>query len=305
MTPPGEPHIDLSYVIVSYNARAFLRRCLASIEAHASEAATTEVIVVDNASTDGSADEAAASPPVRLRRRRRNDGFAVAANEGIAMARGDVIFLVNPDAELLTAAAAPLVRYFAAHPDTGIAGVRLLDEDGGVQLSARSFPGYASALFNRHSLATRLLPGNRFSRRYLLSDWAHDEEREVDWVSGAGMALSRRAADTLGGFDPGYFMYIEDVDLCRRAHAAGLRVVFLPDVVLRHAIGGSTRTATFRMIRARHVSMWRYYRKHLRPQNALARPFADAATLAGIGGRMAAQLAVATARRALGRAHRP
>lgn len=305
-THEAERRVDLSYVIVSYNARAYLERCLTSIQRHPSEGVTSEVIVVDNASTDGSADAAAlAAPHARVVRRRRNDGFAVAANEGLALAKGDVMLLVNPDAELLSEAAGPLVRYFAAHPAVGIVGVRLLDEDGGVQLSARSFPGYASAVFNRHSLATRLLPGNRFSRGYLLSDWDHDQERSVDWVSGAGMALSRRGWETFGGFDPGYFMYIEDVDLCRRARDADFDVVYLPDVVLRHAIGGSTRTATLRMIRARHASMWRYYRKHMRSQRTLTRPLADAMTFGGIWGRCAAQYGLALLRRGLGRRHRP
>lgn len=291
----------VSFVIVSYNARDYLLRCLKSLRAHPSAGVTAEVVLVDNASRDGSADAAEqAMPEARVIRRDRNGGFAVAANEGIAAATGEVVVLLNPDAEALGEVAGPLLAYFAAHPGVGIVGPRLVDEDGAVQLSARSFPGYATSLFNRHSLLTRLFPRNPFSRRYLLSDWEHDEERDVDWVSGACMALSRRGIETFGVFDPAYFMYIEDVDLCRRAHAAGMRVVYLPSVVVRHAIGGSTRTAPLRMVVARHASMWRYYRKHRR-RNALV----DGVTFAAIWARCGAQLAVAAVRRALGRPHRP
>ncbi|HWO94209.1 MAG TPA: glycosyltransferase, partial [Dehalococcoidia bacterium] len=179
-------------------------------------------------------------------------------------------------------------------------GTQLLEENGEIQLSARAFPGYSTALFNRHSMLTRLLPGNRFSRRYLLSSWAHDETRDVDWVSGACMVLARRGIESFGAFDPAYFMYIEDVDLCLRAKKAGFRVVYFPAVRVRHTIGGSSRSATFRMIRARHASMARYYRKHLR------RGFVfDSLTVGGIWARCGLQFALAAVRRVAGRPHRP
>jgi GT2 family glycosyltransferase len=152
-----------------------------------------------------------------------------------------------------------------------------------------------TAIFNRYSIATRLFPGNRYSRDYLMSDFAHDEVRDVDWVSGAAMMFSRAVFDRLGGWDAGFFMFNEDVDFCRREHDGGLRVVYDPRVAVYHRIGVSKR-APARIVVARHRSMWRYYRKHLRG-NLLV----DAATAAGIAARCGFVLASDGVRRSVSR----
>ncbi len=289
--------MDISIVIVSYNGREHLRRCLASLLAHP-PAAEREVIVVDNDSADGSADMVASDfPGVRLLRMRRNLGFAAGANRGIKEATGEAIVLLNPDSEIETDPFAPLLAYLREHDDVGIVAPRLLNPDGSLQLSCRRFPTFSVALFNRYSLLTRLFPHNRYSRQYLLNDWQHDSVSEVDWVSGACLMVRRSLLERIGLLDEGYFMYIEDVDLCQRLHRAGAKIVYYPAVSVVHHIGQSSRTLPSRSIMARHRSMWHYYRKYLR-QNAVV----DVAVAGGIATRCAYLLTANQLKRAVNRA---
>jgi N-acetylglucosaminyl-diphospho-decaprenol L-rhamnosyltransferase len=256
--------VDISIVIVSYNGRDHLRRCLQSLADHPSTV-EREIIVVDNDSRDGSAPMVASEfPDVMLLRQPHNVGFAAGANRGAKEASGEAVVLLNPDSEIEADPFAPMLAYLRQHGDAGIVAPRLLNPDGSLQLSCRSFPSFSVALFNRYSLLTRIIPGNRFSRRYLLSDWKHDSIRDVDWVSGACLMIQRSLFEQIGLLDESYFMYIEDVDLCQRVHQAGYKVVYYPDVSVIHHIGRSSRTLPTRSILARHRSMWHYYKKYLR-----------------------------------------
>jgi len=291
--------LDLSIVIVSYNGREHLRRCLASLAAHP-PAAESEVIVVDNDSRDGSAPMVASEfPHVRLLRMPRNLGFAAGANRGAREATGEAVVLLNPDSEVEADPFAPMLAYLREHADAGIVAPRLLNPDGSLQLSCRSFPAFSVALFNRYSLLTRLFPRNRYSRQYLLSDWHHDSISEVDWVSGACLTVRRSLFEEIGLLDEGYFMYIEDVDLCQRVHRAGYGVVYLPQTSVIHHIGRSSRTLPSRSIVARHRSMWHYYKKYLR-RNVLV----DIAVAGGIVTRCGYLLAANQLRR-VGRRDKP
>ncbi len=266
----------VSVVLVTYNSSRDLPACLASLRAHTAGIAY-EVIVADNASTDGTPELVAQRYPwVRLLRRRSNSGLSAAINDGVRMSTGDCIAVLNPDIRIESDVLAPLAAYLQEHPDAGIVAPKLLNEDGTLQLSCRSFPGYATVLFNRYSIVTRLFPRNRASARYLMSDFDHTTTRDVDWVSGAALMLRRAVFDELGGWDSGFFMFNEDVDLCRRLHDRGYRVVYKPDAQLFHKIGVSKSTSP-RMVIARHRSIWRYYRKHLR-----GGAVRDIATAAGI-----------------------
>jgi len=256
--------MDLSIIIVSYNGREHLRKCLQSLAAHGPSVGH-EVIVVDNASQDGSAEMVAAEfPQARLLTLPKNVGFAAGANRGIKDAGGEAIVLLNPDSELKEDVFGPMLTYLRGHPDIGILAPKLRDEDGSLQLSCRRFPTFSVALFNRYSLLTRLLPRNRFSARYLLTDWDHSAIAAVDWVSGACLMARRSLFEEIGPLDEGYFMYIEDVDLCQRVHRAGYKVVYFPEAAITHHIGRSSHTLPSRSIVERHRSMWHYYKKYLR-----------------------------------------
>lgn len=258
------PDFELSVTICSWNTQADLRACLASLERARGEA-DFEVLVVDNNSEDGSADMVEAEFPwVRLFRMDRNLGFTGGQNLAMAERHGRHAFLLNSDAEVHPGALRALLDHHARHPDAGILGPKILNPDGSLQLSCRRFPNPVAALF-RNTLIGRWFPNNRFTREYLMADWSHEAPREVDWVSGAAMFASGELIDSIGTFDPEYYMFCEDVDWCFRAWKQGWKVVYVPDAVVTHAIGRSTDKAPNRMIGRFHRSMLRFYTKNMLP----------------------------------------
>lgn len=286
--------LDVSVVIVTYNSRSVIGACIGSVRQYTT-GVSYEVIVVDNASPDGTADLVErAYPWARVIRRSTNGGLSAAINDGVDAASGRYVMQLNPDIRVDSEVLSDLARYLEQHPGTGIVAPKLLNDDGSLQLSCRAFPGYSTALFSRYSALTKLLPNNRYSREYLMADYGHTEERDVDWVSGAALMFPQAVFDRLGGWDAGFFMFNEDVDFCKRAHDAGYCVVYDPAVALYHSIGASESTSA-RLVVERHRSMWRYYRKHLR--GGIAR---DTITAAGIAGRCVSVLAVSRARQLLG-----
>lgn len=287
----------ISIVIVSFNARDHLRDCLASVFAH--QSGEFEVIVVDNASSDGAADMVEAEfPEVRLVRNPRNEGFAKGVNLGERVAAGDVIVLLNPDSILTEDPFTAPADHLRANPDVGVIGIKILDPDGRLQLSVRRFPGLQVALFNRYSLLTRVWPNNPFSRRYLMTDWDHNQQTDVDWVSGACLLTTRTVIDRIGPLDEGFFWGFEDVDFCKRVHEAGMRVVYYPDTSVVHVIGASARSVPTKALVARHKGMWRYYRRHLAGNRIV-----DALVYAGIWARCGMQVLGSVVRRRLRKAN--
>lgn len=284
--------MDISVVIVSYNGRDYLRRCLGSLREH-TRGVEYEVVVVDNASLDGTADMVAAEfPTVRLLRQPGNAGLSLALNQGIRLSSGEMVVLLNPDTELQDNAFGAMVRHLRDHPEVGVLGPRILDDDGSLQLSCRRFPTLSVAFFNRYSLLTRLYPHNPFSTHYLMTDFDHSDPAEVDWLSLACWMAPRRLFDEVGFLDEGYFLYSEDMDFCQRVHRATRKVVYFPGVSLVHHIGRSTRTLPNRSVVERYRSMWRYYGKYMR-RGVLV----DAMVLGGITFRCAYTLAFNNIRR--------
>ncbi|MCE7927522.1 MAG: glycosyltransferase family 2 protein [Chloroflexi bacterium CFX7] len=256
--PRGAALVSPGIVIVTFRCRDLALACLESLAAHLPHALPATV-VVDNASGDGTVEAVRERfPAVTVIEERSNLGFAAAANSGIR----------------------------------ALPGCRIENMDGTIQPSCRAFPGHLTALFNRHSLATRFLPGNRWSQRYLMTEWNHEDVREVDWVSGACMLIHRRAIDRVGLLDPAYFFSIEDGDYCRRVHDAGLAVRYFPAARIQHRVGGSTKHAAYRAMYAHHRGMWTYYRRHMRGSIPM-----DALTAAGIGARLGVHVVSYTLRR--------
>jgi GT2 family glycosyltransferase len=289
--------LDISFVIVTYNGRDFVRRCLQSLYWH-TRAVSFEVVLVDNASHDGTPEMVSAEfPETMLVRREQNAGFARGVNEGVANARGDYLFVLNPDTELRSDVIPAMLAHLIEHPDIGILAPKLLDPDGGVQLSCRAFPGFQTALFNRYSLATRLFRRNPLSSRYLMTNFDHASIADVDWASAAAWLLSKETFQRVGPLDEAYFWSIEDVDYCQRVHRAGLRVVYFPVVSIMHHIGRSSETATGKTVVSRHRGMWRYYRSYLRPNLPVWKHVVDGAVWLGIQARCLAILAMNSIRR--------
>lgn len=256
-------------VIVNYRTDAWLGDCLASLGREGG-GVRLETIVVDNSGTLRPGGFPERYPAVRFLESPGNVGFARASNRGLREARGRHLLCLNPDTVVHAGAVAALVRHLDAHPRVGAVGGRLLESDGRLQYSCRRFPGYLTIFFGRYGVLTRLLPGNAASRDYLYLDWDHASVREVDWVSGACLMVRREVVERTGGFDEEYFLFVEDMDWCRRIRDAGWTVAYVPEAVVTHRIGVSRGPVPPAVVRARHRGMWRYVRTHMRPPGPLA-----------------------------------
>jgi N-acetylglucosaminyl-diphospho-decaprenol L-rhamnosyltransferase len=252
---------DCSVIIVNHHSEVLLRACLESLPA-AAHPVSFEVIVVDNSGTARASGALDALPAVRLLDAGGNVGFARACNLGIAVARGRHLLLLNPDTVAHPGAVATLSRHLDLFPEAGVVAARLLDPDGALQYSCRRFPGPLSILFGRYALLTRLFPRNTVSRDYLYLEWDHATLRAVDWASGACLMARRDVLDRVGGLDDGYFLFVEDMDWCRRVRDAGLDVLYVPQAEVTHRIGASRGPVPPRVMWERHRSMLRYVRKH-------------------------------------------
>jgi N-acetylglucosaminyl-diphospho-decaprenol L-rhamnosyltransferase len=251
-TTATSPLVDA--VIVSYNSSDTLRACvepLASIPG-------VRVIVVDNDSTDGSLATVADLPVARIESG-RNGGFSFGCNLGLAAGGAPFVLFLNPDARLESPALDAMVAALEAHPDAGLVGPRLLDEDGELMPSRRHFPRVVStwseALF-LHRLVPRARWADEVDRRwegYLESD-------EPEWVSGACMLARRDVLERIGGLDEGFFLYCEDTDLCARVRAAGFTVRYEPRAVVHHVGGASA--PRYSLLRVMAESRARYAVKH-------------------------------------------
>ena len=213
-------------------------------------------------------------PAVQLIVNTDNRGFAAANNQGLAVARGQFLLLLNPDTIVPPGGLETLLAFAQSHPEAGAVGPRLLNSDGSLQHSCRRFPTVWAALF-RHTLLGRLFPNAHWMREYLMCDWGHDEPREVDWVSGAALLINRRAFDQIGGLDESFYWGSEDVDYCFRLHQAGWKVLYTPQPAITHAIGRSSDQAIIATIIRTHRSMQRLYSKHL-ARNPLTRALVTA-----------------------------
>ncbi len=260
---------DLSIVIVSYNTRDVLRRCLASLAQEGSRLAW-EVLVVDNGSRDGSSAMVAEEfPGVRLIGPGRNLGFAAANNVAFPEAQGKYLVLLNSDAFLRPGALDRAFAHMESEPETGLGGGRLVGEDDSWQPSARQFPSLLNDFLSLSGLAHRFQK-SRFCGRADRT-WADPMlEAAVDWVPGAFAIIRKSVLDSVGGFDESFFLYYEEVDLCRRIKAAGDAVRYWPDVVVVHLGGESSKSMqnAVRSSAGSQLTLWRlrsgflYYRKH-------------------------------------------
>jgi GT2 family glycosyltransferase len=249
---------DVSIVIVSYNSRADLERCLASLH-EPQPAVTHEIIVVDNASRDGSADAARRWSDVRVIESDANRGFAAASNIGIRAGASDLVLLLNSDTIVPVGAADALVRELRSRPDVAVVGPRLVDATGRPELS---FGRMISPLAERRQ--KRLMQGleRHDSEALRRVEAMTRQEQWTDWVSGACLLVRRADAETVGLIDERYFMYLEDVDFCAAIRARGRRILFAPSVEIVHLRGRSAATAPSATSAAYRRSQLAFYQKH-------------------------------------------
>ena len=221
-------------VVVSFNVAPLLSRCLESLQAATDHLAEpVEMVVIDNASTDGSASLVRERfPHARVVVNAENRGFGTACNQGLALA-GDTVLFLNPDTELAPDALRRLLDRLHAEPRAAIVGPRLVYPDGKEQSSRRHFPGLLTLLLENTPLEWRL-PNLPALRRYRYEGVPGREAEQVDWLSGACLLARSAALAAVGGFDPRYFMYFEEVDLARRLAAHGWQVWYEPAARVIH-----------------------------------------------------------------------
>ncbi len=241
----------VSVIVVSYNTRAMTIDCIASVLEQTS--VPYELIVLDNASPDGSAAAiAGAFPPesgVRLIASPENLGFARGNNVAAREATGDYILLLNPDTLVLDHAIDRLVAFAGRVPEAGIWGGRTLYDDGSLNPFSCWGRMTAWSLTCRLLGLTAIFRSSEFFNPEVYGAWPRDSEREVDIVTGCLFLIARETWDRLGGFDPAFVMYGEEVDLCLRARAAGLRPAITPEATIIHYRGASEKVRSDKMVR--------------------------------------------------------
>ena len=239
----------ISIIIVSFNARGDLERCLESL--HSAPPATPhDIVVVDNASTDGSAAAARRWPDITVIEAGSNAGFARANNIGIRASRGTNLLLLNSDTLVPRGAIDRLLAELECDPDVAVVGPRLVDGSGFAELSFGRMIG----------------PFNELRQKRLARSGAVEEltkhRRYPDWVSGACLLVRRGDAEAVGGLDERYFMYAEDVDFCAAIRARRRRILFTPDVEVVHLRGRSAASAPAATRQAYRRSQLAFYEKH-------------------------------------------
>lgn len=242
-------------VCVTYNSGAVLGRFLDSLRTATTE--PVEVVLADNASVDGAADREAERTGARLLRTGGNLGYGRAANLGAEGFAGEWLVVSNPDIEWGAGALDELVAAAGRWPRAGSLGPLIREPDGSTYPSGRALPSITTG--TGHALFSRLWPGNPWTARYQSQqELTAAVERTCGWLSGSCLLLRTEAFREVGGFDPGYFMFLEDVDLGDRLGRAGWLNVYVPTAQVTHLGGHSWRTAPEAMIRAHHRSALRY-----------------------------------------------
>jgi GT2 family glycosyltransferase len=258
---------EKAVIIVTWNSARFIMNCLASIPRDPS----VRTIVVDNSSTDSTVKLIRAEfPSVELMVNPSNTGYAHANNQGLkglgigvggrgsgvrGQGTGDeprFVLLLNPDTILPSGGVERMVEYLEGHPEAGALAPRLVDSDGNSQPSVRRFPTY------RNMLGALFGGGGD----YRLNGFDYDEPREVEQPMASCLLFRREVLDKVGLFDEQFPMFFNDVDLLKRVHEAGWKVLYYPEVSVWHYVGGSTVQRRTAMIMSSHHSLFRYFRKH-------------------------------------------
>ncbi len=256
--------MDLSIVIVSWNVKDYLEKCLASLYQFV-QGVSFEVFVVDNNSRDASAAMVASKfSEARLIANSENLGFSKANNQALKEARGRYVLLLNPDTKVFDDAVARMVEFMERHGDVACLAPQLIYPDGSPQRTCRHFPSLFTDLMENLYLDS-LFPRNGFFNRYRMGDWAHDEPREVDSAYGACLLLRRDAFEAAGFLDERFFMYYDELDLCYRLKKAGRKVYYMPDIRVIHYASKSSEQALEATERYKYRSKFLFFEKHYGP----------------------------------------
>jgi GT2 family glycosyltransferase len=255
--------MELSIIIVNWNVKPLLEKALLAIQKYPPSAAY-EVLVVDNASADGSIEMVRDKfPGVTAIANQRNLGFAGGNNVALKLARGNIILLLNPDTEVQAGALQTYIDFFKNHTHAGAVGVKLLNSDGSLQRSCKSFPSWRTLLWSALFLDV-LFPKSKLFGEYEMTYWDQDNERLVDQPMGAALGVRKEVVDKIGLMDEQFYMYFDEVDWCYRIKKAGYEIWFTPIASIIHHWGKSTGQAQLNMNWHWYQSLYRYLSKNSR-----------------------------------------
>jgi len=253
---------DVSVIIVNWNTKDLLSQCIESIKTHTKKI-SFEIIVVDNFSSDGSPEMVERNfPEVILFKNKKNKGFGQANNQGLARARGKYVLFLNSDVVINENCLDDMFDFMEKNPEVGASSCKLTFPDGSLQHSCRKFPSFK--VFFLMLLGLRaFFPNMKVFREYLMLDWDHSDEREVDQIMGSFMFIRKDVLNKIGSFDERYWMYFEEVDLCLRMKKAGWRVVHYPFASAIHFLSKSSEQwGEIRRINEFQSSLLKYFKKN-------------------------------------------
>lgn len=225
--------MDLTIIILNYKQKGLIKYCLKNLLS-LNIPLKYEIIVVDNASNDGCGEMIKDEfMSVKLIKADKNRGYAAGNNLGIKKAQGKYILILNPDITILSDAIVKLYEFMEEHTQAGICGPKILNPDGSIQYTCSRFPDWRLP-FYRRTFLSKSKKGKKWNDYYLMMDWNHQENRKVDWLFGACLMVRKSAIDDVGLLDERYFLYMEDLDWCRRFWEKGWEVWYIADFDVIH-----------------------------------------------------------------------
>ncbi|MBF0223899.1 MAG: glycosyltransferase family 2 protein [Desulfobacterales bacterium] len=255
----------IDIIIVNYNSTKFLLNCIRSLKKSSIlNEIPYDLYIEDNASKDNPEIIKKVFPESFVSYNNKNLGFGKAVNKSANIGVSKFIMILNPDTIVSPSFLKDVLDFMIENPDIGAMGPKILDIDGKLQNSARSFPNLLTSFFGRASYLSKIFPNNKITKKNLMSLLTLDEysPMNVDWVSGACMILRRDVFEQTGGFDEGFFMYWEDADLCKRLKKMGWRVVYYPKPIVYHYVGMSSKKDKIKANYEFHKSVYYYFNKY-------------------------------------------
>jgi len=266
-------NLPSSVVITTYNSSQYIDECLQALFKELSNL-NSEIIIVDNNSTDETLEiirnfiksDSVQNVDIRLITNDSNTGYAPANNKGVNLSSGEKILLLHPDVFIRENSIKTMIDYLDSESDVGMIAPQIQFPGGKIQASCRRFPNYWSVI-NESLGLTRLFSKSKFFNSWKMGkmgDFDHKSFREVDQPMGACVMVKRITIEKTGNMDERFLMFFNDVDWCKRIKDAGWKIVFNPDAVVEHVLGGSVRQVRSSMILQSHIGFYRYFEKHFR-----------------------------------------
>ena len=255
--------MDISIVIVNYKSKDLTLNCIRSIKQADWPGLDYEIIVVDNYSADLASRDLEPFGEIKFVMNGQNMGYGAANNQGISRAQGKYIVIMNPDTSAAKDAFIKLFYFMEDHPRVGVAGPKQFNLDGTVQETCFRWPGLLTPLYRRTPLG-KIGLAKRDLDRFLYKDYNKDKIGEVDWLLGSFLFCRAEALRQVGAFDERFFLYFEDIDLCRRFWRGGWQVIYNPDAAITHNHARqSAKTPWYKFFKSlaawRHLASWIKY----------------------------------------------